>query len=1141
VRTIGGTDALGHWISTLITSMRETKMFDFFSSGPEIETKNEIKSRADVNNEIQEAASQQSTDTTTEAQTEEKIITLRDALAIMRAQSKEGKTMLAQFFGAGMFGGIMLFMPAFAGFSFYGLKSVFNFISKKYDAHLKHKAIERQVQRFIESLSIEDSVAEELKPPIMDDGNRVIVPEISEESTVQIAPECEFNTNFHPLGKADQFTIFGPEMGIMTQGDLDNMISYEIALYDAKQKELEDLQERIIKYKDFDPITNGIPIGIPDPSNEMDIFPFHVSSKRTTLKSFIVDDLGVSSRILSYNIFVNGKMVQYINDEVLGDTLVDKGDVIWFAPRKVFISSVQNSFAKIRTEIAKVSPSHPYANLLLCDQFLSSNEIDMIYEYYSVINGKLHEKSHSPPDAYADDMKFLIDESISLLEKFTGKKYDIKSLSKILSPVGEEDYVINMLGKLVRGQRFDLTEDFLNRWHAAMWLEFDNWLPSNGRDKAAIELAKLMRIQYDIYGYSDDKSICYFPLRSAYYKLFLLINQRTSIQYNPNANPKRPSIEAFMEFFGYDPHFTSKDRYGKVNYLPPIEPWKNFGDEIIKSLQKNGYPNLISIVKGIVNDIKSILEFYSLGAISDYPNTPKNRLLQDIIMNPYIKELRLLDLKDLSFVLFNHPTFPHVRGQGIKNYINAVYLQSEDIVYGTVAALWYRISTLTFSDFKKVGITEGIDKEILKKFATYANDVILNYLWYNKLSFASCGSTYQTYKLRNLQLDTLLAMWEAAAYATGDAWFSFEEFTRFYLKDKIASFDVWWYISGNRMLEGWKIRDSIEKLDNLISFSGEIGSRISYSFVNVHTFGEVLNTPSLKVQSYIRAKYLLEQLGALDNKEWKTWNLQKPNSISWFEELFQPCKRLSHMEYAKGFKDTKYNEFRDFLVTMAYCELFGTDPISGDNIPNEALKESQLIQYALQHIRKGNKISIALFDMYLTWGSRHPPGESISEMSGEDSIKDLIKRLRGLFEIGISRKSPDPTTGLWITEKDFDRQFPGSLIYRGRYQGKEYMGSLKHLWSEVFTEYSFGEKLIDINNKINTFKDAIMEERNPYRVVMKEFSPDGERRFWDGAERASRILFLLGKNRISPFGHSLSDLMDNWQYKLFKRIFGDLK
>jgi hypothetical protein len=201
VRTIGGTDALGHWISTLITSMRETKMFNFFSSGPETIT----NSGNNIHNEVLNTAAQQSTDIATETQTQERILHLKDALAIMRAQAKEGKTIISQLFGAGLFGGLMLFMPAFAGFSLYGLKSVLNFISKKYDAHLKHKVIERHSQQLIESLLVDGEIVEDLKKPFVDATEE----RISEVSNVQITPEYEFDTNFHPMGKVNYLSHYG--------------------------------------------------------------------------------------------------------------------------------------------------------------------------------------------------------------------------------------------------------------------------------------------------------------------------------------------------------------------------------------------------------------------------------------------------------------------------------------------------------------------------------------------------------------------------------------------------------------------------------------------------------------------------------------------------------------------------------------------------------------------------------------------------------------------------------------------------------------------------------------------------------------------------------------------------------------------
>ncbi len=1123
VRSLGGTDALGHWISTLITTLRETGMFGYFTGGFDTNGDADTSIETDtqtVAQQVDNIGTQNvlNSDTETATETSAQILSLRDALRIAYSGKGDSRKLLVQLFGAGLFGGLMLLMPAFAGFSYYGLKNMAKLTSNGYSI-LKDRAAKRHL---IENVFKKTS--EDLKKPVMDDDASDINSEISEDATVKVVPVNQQYEGFHPMGKVDHFWALPP--------DIMDEINFEIAKAKAQQNEIEKEHEKIDRYKDFDPITNGIQIAP---------FPFYISPKKVTLKSFIVDDLGYTDRILQYTIFVNGRLVDFIDDEIMSYTMINKGDVIWITPREAFVLRVRDMFKKLQLEISLVDSNHPYYKLKSYRDLFSATDINLIYEYYSMVGKDLHDQLNSPSDAYVDDYKFFIDELCYFLEKYTGKNYNMRSLSKILSSIARERYLRDVFQRMKLGDQFKLEEDYINTIYSAIWLELEFSLSGDQKKMAQAELDKLMLLQYNIYNY-EKGSPCYYPLRSAHYKLFTLIDRKTSIQYQSH-NSKISSIDDFNRFFHFSPHWydtypnTNQVKFDDPSFVPNFESWMNLGNLIIQELYNMGYYTLIPIVKGIINEVRTVLGFYSLGPLSSYPDTPKNRLLQSIIMNPYIKEFRLLNLKELSFILFDNPAYPYQKAG--KSYISAVYLVSKDIVYGTIGALRHRISVLTISDFNKIGI-EGIKQSLIRKFIFYAEDIIDSWLRYNKLSFSAVGISYQTYGLRNLQLKTLYAMWEAAAHATGNFWISFEDMARYYFGNKISKFNVYSYIKDNKILSDWMIRDAIDKLENLITKSSEFSSSPSFSPINIHSFDTVLRAPSLKVQAYIRAQSLLEELGTKNVKDWEAWSLQESKTIFWFDDLFQPSVHIGKMTYAKGFADKEYSDFKDWLVTMSYCELLGTDPISGQSIPNKAYEKSRYSTFALQHIMRNNKLSIALFEMYLTWSQMHGPGESISDISGHDAVEDLVTRLRRLLEIGISRKCRDQATQLWITEDDFDKLFPTTLVYKGRYQSRDYEGSLKHLWGEVFTDKSFREKLIEINKKIDEYKDALSKGINPYRAVMKEFAPAGERRFWDGAERASKLLLLFGKNRMSPFGHTLGDIMNNWQYKMFKRIFGDL-
>ncbi|MEJ2294552.1 MAG: hypothetical protein P8Y23_07250 [Candidatus Lokiarchaeota archaeon] len=253
VRRIGGTTALGHWVSTLMTSLRETKAFGIFT-GSDTKTKTNTDTQIDVNTQLsaQQQLQSELKSLHTQLEMNEKyggqtnqlqaqIQELQQQMNDLKSQTRNTKKIVGQLFGAGMLGGLMLFIPSFAGFSYYGLKGVFNLATKGYD-HLKQKALIRNFQTDLATQIARQNLIDALKKPMIGRGEQEIIAEISEEAVVQTSPSYQISEIFHPMGKVSHFTIFGPEMGITIQSDIDNWISYENALYEVRQNEINRLK-----------------------------------------------------------------------------------------------------------------------------------------------------------------------------------------------------------------------------------------------------------------------------------------------------------------------------------------------------------------------------------------------------------------------------------------------------------------------------------------------------------------------------------------------------------------------------------------------------------------------------------------------------------------------------------------------------------------------------------------------------------------------------------------------------------------------------------------------------------------------------------------------------------------------------------
>jgi hypothetical protein len=282
-----------------------------------------------------------------------------------------------------------------------------------------------------------------------------------------------------------------------------------------------------------------------------------------------------------------------------------------------------------------------------------------------------------------------------------------------------------------------------------------------------------------------------------------------------------------------------------------------------------------------------------------------------------------------------------------------------------------------------------------------------------------------------------------------------------------------------------------------------------------------------KLEALIEAKEKLIRYQEERLKAMKNWQESDLGIKSWFEQLFQPSTR--QQGYAFGF--TNDPMYRAWLVITKLADLWGTEAISGDPIPDSAFNAGDPFRYASHH-KTFDSMSMALYEVVLTDADYHPnPIESFSS-----SDLDIIENgLRRLYFLGLSRKSP--ISGQWVTKSDFKTIFPDTLKFKFRHRSMDYQESLYEIWANILTDhYSFDEKLNYINNKIQKFKDAAQSGENPFIALIKEFFPSAEERFFDLAkifmEQFERVIIddLFTE-------HSAEDLAHRWQIYMAQRIF----
>jgi hypothetical protein len=140
-----------------------------------------------------------------------------------------------------MLGGLMLFVPSFAEFSYYGLKGVFNLATKGYD-QLKQKALIRNFQTDLATQFARQNFIEALKKPVLSQEEHALSSEISEAAIVSTTPDIA--TYFVDPSVADQsisdsFSRNEGSSGVLLDFAWDASLDPTLREYMSEQQNLE--------------------------------------------------------------------------------------------------------------------------------------------------------------------------------------------------------------------------------------------------------------------------------------------------------------------------------------------------------------------------------------------------------------------------------------------------------------------------------------------------------------------------------------------------------------------------------------------------------------------------------------------------------------------------------------------------------------------------------------------------------------------------------------------------------------------------------------------------------------------------------------------------------------------------------------
>ncbi len=416
-------------------------------------------------------------------------------------------------------------------------------------------------------------------------------------------------------------------------------------------------------------------------------------------------------------------------------------------------------------------------------------------------------------------------------------------------------------------------------------------------------------------------------------------------------------------------------------------------------------------------------------------------------------------------------------------------------------------------------------------FKEHAKEAVSDWIKkYGIISYDGVGANYRTNNLMDTQFDAFKALWTAVAYREDDFFISYESVFR--------TFGLWKsfyneYVTHSSVVGARLAGPIINKLDQFI---------LEESYPTLSSYNAIVNMdPSLqdpsKILAYKEAKNKLIELQAAKQEAQETWLKSEKGVKTWFDGLFEPYS--GDPRYTRAFRDSD-SLYKAWLTIMEIFEGFGTDYMTGESIPNAAFDKSDGSAISADHhMVRSNKMSNALYDIFLTWtkGGYHPdPYESFSELNGIHSQRLLKYRLRELFELGINKDESIVKNSQWITEADFRTIFPDSLEYEVEYRNTRYKGSLYYLWNDVFTKKSFQEKLETINYKLTVYREALSKGLNPFEAVLSKFLPAAESRYLIKASKFADRFWMLG-SEYSFSDHDAKELARIWQVYLMKVAF----
>ncbi len=1165
----GGTEALGYWVSALGTSAREVGGALGQLALGQATPKANFKTKLSLLN----ARITGNTKLASEIKTQ---IKLDMEQKIQNEQQKRMETKTWQkFFNAGMFKGLAMMTSSlfFGGSSFFTLlgfntmlQGTVGIAPKVYGeaktiAHAKRKVELTQDFGTMNLFSGKNLDKQMKKPSEIDAG--------ALHNLFNSLQKADTTTEVDSPPLTIEFPTVNPSSKSIQRDLLTNKFS-EVSL-------LEDLSYQSEMKKDYNEIEQKtIAQGIEQTSKNkeslgrmpelLEVGEYEVlhPDKEMTIKDFL-SDLNLDGIERKFGVLVNGKkidletIIKPIDDIVIlphlgggapygpsiGPLTLDQHNL-----EIVLLHQVHNIEEKIELELEK-----PAKDQRPCLAFLEASEIETLENFYNSrryrpYDGSAREGVQSP---YTAHYKFFIDQLSSiLLDNEIISRYNYEVISELLSTSSYRPHIADFIRDLKQGNnnRFTIAEDTLYTYYAEVWWVVENSINNEDIKRSIFQqLDDLFNMQNELYGYSKNNPL-YGKLRNSYIKLFKTVNMVDKILVNSGDSPilSSPTKGIFKKVFHFS--FTGEyEAFDKSSYIPWRDTWLSLKDRIINEFESRSLGYFNSFVEDIMDEALYHIDNQRRveNLLADFPDGDKKEFLLQIINCPDTDILKLTEKqKDLSFLLFGIYTPPQIYLRDV--YFAKIAWRSIDSFDRAV----HRISLLELSDFEKVGLRSYIDSNTLKKLKEHSENVMNEFISSHHInSYDSVGITYHTKELRDLQLDTIRTLWTAAVYHSDKDSISYGEFCEIY---NIPRDFYNPHITHSVIINTQKSAKFASKLDEwLVEESSSIitpTNPLSYSsIINDPTSSWISTKKSL---AYLEAREKLLEFETHKQNAIDFWMKSDTADKTWFSKLFAPTSS----GYAFGFNEPLY---RAFSTTIGLLELFATEPISGISIPDAAFDASDSAFRSARHHFTSNRLSLALYDQIPTieqfgihkvYESMSQAQQNIlkqklrelmitgilkSDSQGRSSSNlDLLQNRNSLYYAGTNVKQ-------WVTLQDFLKIFPTTLTFTFTHDGLSHTSSLLEAWEIYFGRHlhfgGFDEKLFDINEKIQKFRDDLKAGYNPYEGFLEEFHPIAEERFFEDAKVFAGQLWRLMDNNMFSGLYNERDLVNRWHIYLMKRSF----